>query len=481
MKETETERRGVDIGVALSSKATMLKAASSSNTSDVPPTAPNIPTVSDLASVEASFKSALKKRVRPLFRTLYGMLRPLVRPIAFRLRAYMSAPLEARMRHLHQAQQLLDERSQFLARDSAAHTLQVLQEIKSSRDSARRHIASVANESSRMAATIADEAFRLDRMEDQLASRLDRMEDQLASRLDRIEDQLASRVERMEDQLARIEGFGQTVARRVTVSCGPDAVMIRTNVGYVLCGASDHAVIAILTEVGDLERGTRLLIERVLQPSACFIDVGANVGMHTIAAGRALGGQGRIIAFEPYPATHELLCRTIWINGFSDLVQTYQAAVSNHAGSRFLHLGATSGHHSLHILEQASAPTPPPVKVQTLRLDDVLAAGTSVDLLKIDVEGAELEVLEGAQRTITENPHAAIIAEFGISHLRRTGHSTTEWLARFASLGLDFKAIHPDSGALMDWSTADLEKVLSVNLFFARPNAPVWARAGGAA
>jgi hypothetical protein len=117
--------------------------------------------------------------------------------------------------------------------------------------------------------------------------------------------------------------------------------------------------------------------------------------------------------------------------------------------------------------------------VQALRLDDVLPAGTRVDLLKIDVEGAELEVLEGAQRTITENPHAAIIVEFGISHVQRTGHSTTEWLARFASLGLDFKAIHPDSGALMDWSPADLEKVLSINLFFARPSVPIWARAIG--
>src|SRR3954463_10545328 len=161
MRESETERRGVDITVAMSSKATMLKAASSSIRSDVPPIPASIPAVSDLPSVQTSFKFALKQRLRPLFRALYRMLQPLVRPIAFRLRAYMGAPLEARMNHLHQAQQLVDERFQFIARELqglrqlqqeaserliAEYTFQVVQEIQSSRDSLRLQIKFIARE-----------------------------------------------------------------------------------------------------------------------------------------------------------------------------------------------------------------------------------------------------------------------------------------------------------------------------------------------
>ncbi len=287
-----------------------------------------------------------------------------------------------------------------------------------------------------------------------------------------------SRLFGLESQLTRVEGYAYASARRVSVACGPTEVLVRTAVGYVLCAATDAALISSLLETGELESGTRLLIQKIIQPGNTFIDVGANVGMHTLAAAIAMQGQGRIIAFEPFPTTHDLLRKTIWMNGYAGIAETCQAAVSNHDGVQALFLGATSGHHSLFQLPAVNVPAAPPVEVPLVRLDTVLNADIKVDLIKIDVEGAELDVLESARSIILNNPDIALIVEFGFSHLQRTGHLTAAWLKPFEEMGLCFRAIEATSGATLDWTMQDLEKVSSVNLLFARPESTVWARVG---
>lgn len=234
-------------------------------------------------------------------------------------------------------------------------------------------------------------------------------------------------------------------------------------------------------ETGELERGTRLLIDRILKPGDVFVDAGANIGMHTLAAARAVGEKGRIFAFEPFPATHDLLRKTVWMNGFSSMVETYQVAVSNRTGSEALHLGSTSGHHSLYPLPSSGLPAMAPVEVPLMRIDDVVGHDIKVDLIKIDVEGAELEVVEGAASAIARNPEIALIVEFGISHLRRTEHMTADWLRQFHDLGLTYNAIDPETGAISEISLSELESSFSTNLLFSRPGSTVWTRAKGGA
>ena len=280
-------------------------------------------------------------------------------------------------------------------------------------------------------------------------------------------------------QLDRIEQYAFASARRVAVNCGPGEILVRSEVGYILCSSSDHAVLACLLEAGELEKGTRLLIQRFLKPNDVFIDVGANLGMHTLAAAHAMQGRGRIIAFEPFETTQRLLEKSVWMNGFSELVEIHQAAVSNHDGHQPLYLGATSGHNSLYHLAPASTPSSrQSVEVPLVRLDSVVPESTPVALIKIDVEGAELDVLESARTIIAGNPSIALIVEFGFSHLARTGHTTKDWLAAFQDLGLEYRAIDAHTGQLEQWTDAQLEAVDSVNLFFARPQSAAWSRAG---
>jgi FkbM family methyltransferase len=284
----------------------------------------------------------------------------------------------------------------------------------------------------------------------------------------------------IEEELHQMRGQIEEVrqaAARVAVPTQDGNVLVRTTVGYVLCSTTDLGTLAPLVETGELERGTRLVIERVVGPGAVFVDVGANLGLHTLAAGHAMRGRGRIHAFEPFAPTAALLRETVQINGLSDVVQIHQVAASDHMGRQKLFLGAVSGHHSLFPLGTSEAQETESVEVELVRLDDALADTAPVDLIKIDVEGAELDVLDGARSTIERSPEIALVVEFGPAHLARVGHSVPEWFARFESLGLVFRAIDND-GRLMDRTIASLEDVESVNLLFARPDARAWIRAG---
>lgn len=289
-------------------------------------------------------------------------------------------------------------------------------------------------------------------------------------------EEMQQRGQDVAQRLDRIEQYSMTSARRAFVQCAGDEVMVRTEVGYVLCAGADHAVLASLVDTGELERGTRLLIQRFLQPGNTFVDVGANVGMHTLAAGRAMQGRGKIIAFEPFEQTKRLLEKSVWLNGFEHFTDIHQAAVSDTAGTHPFFLGKASGHHSLFPVLGSSEQGAARTDVATVRLEQVVGSAF-VDLIKIDVEGAELEVLAGAKSVIARNPDIALIVEFGPEHLRRTGHSVQDWLAQFTGLGLEYRVINPDTGLLEAWPLEALERSVSVNLFMAAAHSAAWAKA----
>jgi hypothetical protein len=116
------------------------------------------------------------------------------------------------------------------------------------------------------------------------------------------------------------------------------------------------------------------------------------------------------------------------------------------------------------------------VVVTVVTLDQVLSAIPSVDLLKIDVEGAELNVLDGATEIMERSQDIVIIVEFGASHLKRVGCLPEAWMDRFKAYGFDFHVINDLTGELERWELDKILSVTSVNLFLARPHSAVWNR-----
>ena len=301
-------------------------------------------------------------------------------------------------------------------------------------------------------------------------------------KLDRIEDiehhlcTQSKQLELVQMKLDRIEEYSFVTARRVAVPCASEEILIKSQAGFVLCSSEDYALIACLIDTGDLEIGTRLLIQNFLNSGDTFVDIGANIGLHTLAAARAMKGKGKIIAIEPFENTAKMLKKSVWLNGFLDIVEIHQVAISNNTGTHNLYLGDTSGHHSLLPLTNVINLTQPWVNVPLARLDDLLSQRQHIDLLKIDVEGAELDVIRSAISLIEKNSDIAIIVEFSPLHLRRAGKSLDEWMHTFTDLGLCYQVIDEYTGHLKEINGKELMEAYSLNLFFAKPNSSAWGK-----
>jgi FkbM family methyltransferase len=147
-----------------------------------------------------------------------------------------------------------------------------------------------------------------------------------------------------------------------------------------------------------------------IHPGDTVIDVGANVGIHTMLAAELVGRSGHVHAFEPDPQSMSYLMTTVNRNRLTERVTLWNLAASDRSANAKLYLDLkTARTTSL----RANAYSPDmqirqPVVVATARLDDLITQPPQ--FLKIDVEGAELAVLAGASRLL-RNYHPVLLVE----------------------------------------------------------------------
>jgi len=167
--------------------------------------------------------------------------------------------------------------------------------------------------------------------------------------------------------------------------------------GYRMYLNVSESIMMAWRACGNYEPHKHQLMKNTLRPGMTFIDVGANKGDFTLLAASRVGPQGRVLAFEPHPDNTYWLRQSIALNRFTNITLV-EAALSNSNGRENLFEGSGSGQHSL--LKQADGQRA--WCVNTYRLDDYLAAEgiDQMDAIKIDVEGAEWQVLEGARGTL---------------------------------------------------------------------------------
>ena len=166
---------------------------------------------------------------------------------------------------------------------------------------------------------------------------------------------------------------------------------------------------------GEYEPQMGALLRILVPQGGVAIDVGANVGAHTLTLSRAVGSTGCVLAFEPNPITRAALRRNVDLNGFSN-IHIYDCALGASAQVlplRVPRIGtpeyANQGLASLVALETPHEE----VRVQVRTLDQIDAEGrfTRLDLVKIDVQGYECHVLEG-MRGVLDAYGPALIFEF---------------------------------------------------------------------
>jgi FkbM family methyltransferase len=216
--------------------------------------------------------------------------------------------------------------------------------------------------------------------------------------------------------------------------------------------ADDRSVMQTLGETNVYEPHVTSLLNRLVQPDWVIADVGANVGALSLTLD-VLVDTGHIHAFEPMPQTYGYLQRNIEENAAAH-VTTYNVAVAGTAGEltfSYLPDFAAGAHRADKFVEGEQHTVP------AIPLDDWAGALTRLDLVKIDVEGHELEVLRGAARTL-DRFHPDLIVECNPVATSRFGDSSIDellayladrfrwrfWIRRGGNLGVVTSRRHLD-------------------------------------
>lgn len=179
---------------------------------------------------------------------------------------------------------------------------------------------------------------------------------------------------------------------------------------------------------GIYEPGISLLLKCLVARRSVCADIGANIGWHSLAIASMAGPDGRVHAFEPFPANFERLQGNTAANGLADVIIANQLAVADRAGTCQIHVedGQPATHASLGI----GARDGTTAMVETVALDDYRAGvlRDGVDLIKVDVEGAERLVLAGAHRILASPLAPALVIEAAEATARPFGYAPNDLL-----------------------------------------------------
>lgn len=178
----------------------------------------------------------------------------------------------------------------------------------------------------------------------------------------------------------------------------------------------------------------------LLHDGAVFHDIGASIGYFTIAVAARFGDRVSVVAIEPQPGPVRALTRSVAVNGYRN-VRVLPLLLGDAPGEGRLHVPSRSVHASLMPRARPRAVVSRPMTT----LDALVAGGRAPvpDVIKIDVEGAELAVLRGARATLARH-HPAVIFESD-ANARRFGYERADLLAFFRDCGYtSFFHLHPD-------------------------------------
>lgn len=188
------------------------------------------------------------------------------------------------------------------------------------------------------------------------------------------------------------------------------------------------------------ERQELAFFSHVCRPGMTVVDIGASVGVYTALAMQAAGRNGAIVAIEPHDESRRFLARTIAANANANIrPHVFDCAASDHDGIGNLFLNPENkSDNRLYRSDQTPNMQSAPVQLRTIDaiLDEV--GITSIDILKIDVQGSELAAMTGAAKTIRNSPGMTLLTEFWPEGIYlASGHDGQRYIDLLCGLGFE--------------------------------------------
>ena len=209
---------------------------------------------------------------------------------------------------------------------------------------------------------------------------------------------------------------------------------------------------------GEFENSEYAFVSRFLQPGMVVLDIGAHHGFYTLLASKIVGLPGKVFAFEPSPRERGALSRHIALNRCRNVtVEALAVGSTNGSGNLFVVQGFQTGCNSL----RPPAPDVPgalsSTEIQVVRLDDWLEKNQidHIDFIKLDVEGGEIEVLNGAERLFLRRSRPVILVEVQDIRTQQWGYPAKEIVTHLQQKNYQWFRITDDGSLVALDTTAD--------------------------
>jgi FkbM family methyltransferase len=197
---------------------------------------------------------------------------------------------------------------------------------------------------------------------------------------------------------------------------------------------------------GNYEQPIADLFASTLRPGMAVLDVGAHIGYFSLVAGAHVGPTGRVWSFEPDPANRASLERNVDANGMDDRISIVPLAVSAAVGESTLYqMAGDTGSSTLFPGEKTNDEL---IAVDTTSLDAWARSEgwPTIDLLKVDAEGAEGAVLAGMRELVKRNPNIVVVLEFQADALEAAGEEPIDFLRQLLAVTSGHVEVLDDQG-----------------------------------
>ncbi|MGA2237810.1 MAG: FkbM family methyltransferase [Candidatus Bathyarchaeia archaeon] len=186
------------------------------------------------------------------------------------------------------------------------------------------------------------------------------------------------------------------------------------------------------------EKSTTDLFRSIVREGDVVVDLGANIGYFTMLAAKLVGKRGRVYAFEPEPRNYRYLLSNIELNGYDNVIAIHKAVSDRSGKVKLFMCPYDTGHHTINKYDgiQAYRPTFVDEKKEFIEVDQISldeffqGVMTPVNVIKMDIEGAEMLALSGMSQLIEKNDTLSMLVEFFPLLISKMGQSPEEFIRR---------------------------------------------------
>jgi len=188
-----------------------------------------------------------------------------------------------------------------------------------------------------------------------------------------------------------------------------------------------------ISHYGTYEELEAKIMEEKIKVGNIVVDVGANIGLHTLNMARIVGNTGQVFAFEPDPSNFEILRKNVKINNYQNIILEQKAVGDKHGRTTLYQ----SDHPGKHRIFPQTKKAKGEVEVELTSLDKYFIDSNlaeKINFIKIDVEGLEFSVLNGMKNILKNNKKIKILFEF-MPDIMEVGFAPIEVLNLLTSIG----------------------------------------------